>query len=192
MIFSILAFLVMGQSGEPARTVNGDELGPAERFTTEGPATICMRELVIRPNSGDSVQLVYSGIHSGTMRIFLSDGSEIDVVHGDNFRDQRSLLDDPEWVQTGMRIYRANSLGNVRYQFEGSGKEGEAGSHSRGFISGNRLNGSENDRRIIAMVTIEDPNSVECDARYQYGWTVILGEEPYSIRTDEADDGQEN
>jgi len=193
MSLGILALLALAQTGEPARTVNGAELGPAADFTVEGPATVCLRELVIRPKAGQSVQLAYSGIHHGALRLGLADGTSLEFTEGESFRDQRSAGQRQLWRQTGMELFALGlSAEGPRYQMEGRGTKTRWNSTPRGFVSGPALRGDRRDRAILAGATFEPPDKVQCDRRFEYGWGVILGEEALDSRSDKAGNGEEN
>ncbi len=188
-----LFVLAAAQSSEPARTVNDGELGPADRFTTHGPATICLRELVVRPAAGQSVQLTYLGIHFGSVQLNLADDEQIEFTHGDNFRDHRDRGQSPSWRQKRMGFYRvADEDGAVRYQIEGRGIRTEYDARPRVMVTGAKLAGNRSDKKQFDMVSFEDPDSVECDVRYEYGWGMLLGDTPLETKNDDAGDSEEN
>lgn len=190
-----LALFVLAslQSGEPVRTVNDGELGPAEEFTTHGPATVCLRNLVVRPSEGQSVQLTYLGIHYGSVQLKLASGDEIEFTDGDNFLDQRERGQRPRWRQKQMRFYRIeDEEGQVRYQVEGRNIRTDYNEPPRVMVRGAGLSGSRSDRRLFDALSFEEPGEVVCDVHYEYGWGVILGDNSKDTETDDAGDGEEN
>jgi len=193
MTSAIMVILAMMQSAEPPRTVNDIELGSAEDFTTHGPATVCMRNLLVRARAGETVQLVYSGIHHGSLRLNLSDGSSIEVSHRESILDQRLGHEAPRWEQGGMQFFRVESSEqDVRYQFNVSSSDTQEDSRPQGFISGANLDGSENDRNYMSGLGSENPRTAICDTRYRYGWLVLMGDEPLESQLDNTDHGEEN
>lgn len=186
--------LVTAPSGaEPARTVNGQELGPPEEFATRGPATVCMRELVVRLQAGQSAQLSYIGIHSGTVRLFLEDGRYVDLTDGEIFRDQRRPGQGPAQRRDDMRIYLISDSGpDVRYQLEGTGRQTDDYAPPRVMASGPALAGNRADDRMFGVISFASPDSVECDRRYEYGFGVLLDSEPFDIRQGQGGTSEEN
>ncbi len=192
MILAPLVMLAVQQS-EAARTVNDAELGPAAEFTTERPATVCLRNLVVRPTKGQSVQLTYSGIHFGSLRLDLANGEHIEFTDGDNFRDQRKRGQRPVWRQERMGFYRVDDDDEgVRYQIEGRSIRTDYGEPPRVMIDGANLAGNRSDRKLFVSVSFEKPDDVVCDRRYEYGWGVIFGDEPLQANRNKAGDGEEN
>jgi hypothetical protein len=193
VIEAFLPLTMFLQLAEPARTVNGSELGPAEEFSTVGPATVCLRNLVIRAGEGDSIQLSYSGIHNGTLRLILANGESLEVTEGEIFVDRRKRRQRIVWQQTGMEFYRVDRRGaGVEYQIEGSGRVNDGEPAPRAFLTGEALTGAQSDRDFVQGLSFEDPDAVKCDRRYQYGWGVILGAEPLDTRSDDAVGRKEN
>ena len=178
---------------EPPKTVNGIELGAAEEFTNIGPAKICMRELVIRPLQGQSVQLLYSGIHVGTLRLTLADGSYIDFSDGEIFQDQRRRGQTPELVRDDMKVFRIRRQNSDSvYQLEGAGRRNDDDTPPRVMVSGTALKKSRADWRLFDLMSIEDSATADCDRRYSYGWGVILEGEPVMINNPGNDEKLEN
>ncbi len=187
----LLAFALQA-APPPARTVNGAELGPAEDFSTQGPATVCLRELVVRAAEGETVQLAYSGIHSGSLLLTLRNGRTIELTEGESYIDRRERRQRTEWRQTGMALFRVDRLGAVEYQLEGEQVEGRWGSAPRAFIKGNGLRGDDSDRLRIKGVSFEKADAVKCDRRYDYGWEVLLGDAPMDTSTQPVAGNREN
>lgn len=189
MLGTVLLLLAAQSAAEPARTVNDQELGPAEEFTNDGPAVVCMRDLVIRPRAGQSVQLGYSGIHAGTLRLFLENGKYVDLTDGEIFRDQRRAGQGPAERRDDMRIFLVADEGSdVRYQLEGTGEETTDYSPPRVMVDGPGLAGNRSDHAVFEVVSFERPESVQCDRRYAYGWGVLLEGEPFSTREGQGDE----
>jgi hypothetical protein len=186
--------LLSAQSGaEPARTVNGQELGPAEQFTTPGPATVCMRQLVLRPRAGERVLLNYSGIHNGTLRLILKSGSYVDFTDGEIFIDQHKRGEAPVTARADMDIYLVrDQRPEVRYQLEGTGRRTEDYAPPRVMVTGPGLVADRVDDRLFDEVSFADPKAVKCDRRYQYGWGVLLEGEPFDVRSDNAGNGEQD
>ena len=190
---STLVLAASMQAGEPPTTVNGGELGPADEFAIKGPATVCMYQLVVRPAEGQSVQLTYSGIHYGSLALTLANGEQVEFTDGDNFLDQRKGRQVPLWRQGAMDVFLLEHQGrNVRYQIEGRGTENRWGEAPRVMVEGAALRGDRSDRKFLETVSFEGPENVQCDVRYNYGWGVILGNEPLELRQDNAETGEEN
>ncbi len=173
--------------------MNDAELGPAEEFTTPGPGTVCLRNLVVRPSEGQSVQLIYLGIHYGSVQLNLANGDEIEFTEGDNFLDQRSRGQRPDWRQKRMNFYRIDDEeGEVRYQIEGRGVRTQYDVRPRVMVAGSKLVGNRSDRKLFDVVNFEEPGEVECDVRYEYGWGVILGDTPLETKNNDAGESEEN
>jgi hypothetical protein len=183
MTLGLSVLLLAAQSAaEPPRTVNGIILGTAEDFSTVGPATVCLRELVIRPKAGQTVQLTYSGIHHATLRLILADGKYVDFTDGEIFKDQRRLNQPATWRRAGFEIYRLRGTrGKKSYQIEGVGRKTDDYSPPRIMVEGTAIAGSNGDLDLFALVDVADAASVLCDARYAYGWDVILEGAPVKI-----------
>ena len=189
MLTTILLLLAAQSAVQPARTVNGQELGTAEEFATRGPATVCMRELVIRPRAGQAVQLGYSGIHSGTLRVILENGAYGDFTDGEIFIDQRKRATGPVATRPGMEIFLIHDQRpKVEYQLEGTRPQTDDYSPPRVLVSGPGLASDRTDDRLFDEVSFADPESVTCNRRYQYGWGVLLEGEPFDVQNDAAGD----
>ena len=187
MLAAALLLLAAQSAAEPARTVNGAELGPAEQFTTRGPATVCMRELVIKPRAGQAVQLSYSGIHAGTLRLFLENGQYVDFSDGEIFVDQRQRGESPVDKRPTMEIYLVrDQRPEVKYQLEGTGTRTNDYSPPRVLVSGPGLVADRTDDRLFEEVSFAEPERVTCDRRYEYGWGVLLEGKPVDVRSNAA------
>ncbi|MFO6448152.1 hypothetical protein ACLBKU_13530 [Erythrobacter sp. NE805] len=187
-----LALLALAlQAAPPARTVNDAELGPAEAFTTHGPATVCLRELVVRAGEGESVQLSYSGIHYASLILTRRGGDTLELTEGESFKNRRERRQRTEWRQTGMALYRVDRLGEVEYQLEGEAISGRWGSAPRAFVKGKGLRGDPTDRQRVKGVSFEPADAVHCDRRYDYGWDVLLGDAPLDAGTRPTDEDKE-
>ena len=185
--------LASGAHADPPTTVNGIELGTEDQFTSFGPATVCMRELVLRPLEGQSVQLLYSGIHSGTLRLTLADGTYVDFTDGEIFRDQRSRRSRPIVMRDDMGIYRIRrkSVDTV-YQLEGLDRTDGLSTPSRVMVRGTALSQERADLPLLGRASFENPADVKCDRRYAYGWGVILDGEPIYVDSPSDGDKPEN
>ena len=179
--FSVL-LLAVQSAVEPPRTVNDIVLGAAEDFSTSGPATVCLRELVIRPRAGQVVQLIYSGIHSGTLRLILADGKYVDFTDGEILKDQRKSEQPATWRRDGFNVYRLPGTRNGKsYQLEGQGRRTDDYSPPRIIVKGTALKGSRTDLDLLELVSVADPSVVSCNVRYAYGWDVILEGAPVKV-----------
>jgi hypothetical protein len=190
MLGAGLLLLSLQTAAEPPRTVNDAVLGPAESFTTPGPATVCMRQLVIRPRTGQRVQLLYSGIHAGTLRLYLEDGRYVDFMDGEIFVDRRQRGEAPVAARPDMKIFLTmDQRPKVNYQLEGTGQRTKDYAPPRVMASGPGLASDTIDDRIFDEVQFTDPAAVKCDRRYEYGWGVLMDGEPFDIRSDHTGDG---
>ena len=78
--------------------MNDIVIGEPDDFVTAGPASVCMREMVVTPWSGEKAYLTYSGIHNGSIRLVLADGDYVEFTYGEIFLDRHSpdqRADDP-------------------------------------------------------------------------------------------------
>jgi hypothetical protein len=187
MLGLALLLLSTQSAAEPAKTINGQELGPAEQFTTAGPATVCMRDLVIRPRPGQRVQLGYSGIHNGTLRLFLESGAYVDFTVSEIFLDQRRRGEAPSASRDDMNIYLLrDQRPKVRYQLEGTGRRTDDYTPPRVMADGPGSAADKIDDRVFNEVAFVEPKKVHCDRRYEFGWGVLLNGEPFDIRNNAA------
>jgi hypothetical protein len=153
MLGAGLLLLSLQTAAEPPRTVNDAVLGPAESFTTPGPATVCMRQLVIRPRTGQRVQLLYSGIHAGTLRLYLEDGRYVDFMDGEIFVDRRQRGEAPVAARPDMKIFLTmDQRPKVNYQLEGTGQRTKDYAPPRVMASGPGLASDTIDDRIFDEV----------------------------------------
>jgi hypothetical protein len=152
-----------------------------------------MRQLVIRPRRGQSVQLLYSGIHDGTLRLILQNGSYVDFTDGEIFLDQRRRGEAPVSPRRDIGIYLVkDERPKVRYQLEGPGRRTDDYTPARVMVSGPGLDADRTDDRLFDEVSFSDPKTVNCDRRYQYGWGVLLNGEPVDIRKGAVGNGERN
>ncbi|QKG72136.1 hypothetical protein [Erythrobacter mangrovi] len=152
-----------------------------------------MRELVIRPLAGQSIQLLYSGIHSGTLRLILADGTYVDFTDGEIFRDLRRPRQDPVLTRDDMKVYRiSHRQSEAIYQLDGTGRRTEDYNPPRVLVSGTALSKRSSDFGLLDLLHFETPESADCDRRYAYGWGVILDGEPVKVDLPGNDREQEN
>jgi hypothetical protein len=168
---------------EPPRTVNEIELGDAGDFATAGPATVCMREMVIAPQPGETAYLTYSGIHNGGIRLVLSNGEYIDFTYGEIFRDQRKSGQRTSLRAEGMRVYRYDDDRgpDVDYQVHAdlpATDWSDGGWQPLVNVSGTALSGNRNDAHLLERLSFNLDVEAACNRRYNFGWGVILEGEP--------------
>lgn len=168
---------------EPPLTVNEIELGRAEDFATAGPATVCMREMVISPQPGETAYLTYSGIHNGGIRLVLADGDYIDFIYGEIFRDQRTSGQRTALRTEGMRVYRYDDDRgpDVDYQVHvdlPATGWGDGGWQPLVNVSGTALADNRADTRLFDRLSFDLDVEAACDRRYNFGWGVIREGEP--------------
>lgn len=169
-MLDIISLLLAGPAAEPPRTVNGQVLGAAADFSTAGPATVCMRELAVRAAAGENISLVYSGIHNGSLRWDGAAGS-IEFSQSEAWKQPRRK-GRPIGDAGGFALYRSREDGKIAYLAFRMGEDGE---YLDTRIDGQALDGSKNDRALLARLLQSSGNN--CDRRYNYGWGVILGDE---------------
>lgn len=168
---------------ESPRTVNGIELGEVEDFATAGPATVCMREMVISPRAGETAYLAYSGIHNGGIRLVLADGSFIEFTYGEIFRDQRKPGQRMSLRTEGMRVYRYDDDRgpDVDYQVHidlPATDLSDGGWQPLVNVNGTALSGNRADTHLFERLSFNLDVEADCDRRYNFGWGVILEGEP--------------
>ena len=168
---------------EPPLTVNEIELGDAEDFATAGPATVCMREMVIAPQAGETAYLTYSGIHNGGIRLVLAGGDYVDFTYGEIFRDQRKSGQRTSLRTEGMRVYRYDDDrgSEVDYQVHvdlPATDWGDGGWEPLVNVSGTALAGNRSDTGLFERLSFNMDVESACDRRYNFGWGVILEGEP--------------
>jgi hypothetical protein len=168
---------------EPPRTVNGIELGDAEDFATVGPATVCIREMVVTPRSGETAYLAYSGIHNGGIRLVLADGEYVDFTYGEIFRDQRTPGQRMSLRTDGMRVYRYDDDRGPEVDYQVHVDLPATQWDSVGWeplvnVSGTALAGNRSDTALFARLSFNLDVEAACDRRYNFGWGVILEGEP--------------
>ena len=148
---------------------------------------------MLRPLEGQSVQLLYSGIHSGILRLNLADGSYVDFADGEIFRDQRSRRSRPVALREDMGIYRVRRKDvDAVYQLEGLDATDDLSTPPRVMVSGTALRKMRADLQLLERASFENPADVECDRKYSYGWGVILDGEPILVESSSDDDKPEN
>lgn len=182
-MFGLVLPILAQAAVEPPRTVNGIELGDAQAFATTGPATVCMREMVIAPQAGKTAYLAYSGIHNGGIRLELADGKFVEFTYGEIFRDQRKPGQRTSLRTDGMRVYRFDDDRgpDVEYQVHVNlpGTEWDDGGwRPLVNVSGTGLNGNRTDTRLFERLSFNLDAQTPCDRRYNFGWGVILEGEP--------------
>ncbi|MEO5706763.1 MAG: hypothetical protein ABIT10_12685 [Alteraurantiacibacter sp.] len=172
---ALLPTAALAQSENPT-TVNGIEIGPAADFATSGPARVCMQDMVILPQVGETAFLNYSGIHNGSIRLRLANGEDIVFTLGEIFRPQTTPAQGPVWIEGGMRYYAINDGPELFYQVMRLDEE-DGRYRPAIHIAGSALSGNRSDRRWVDRVALEiDPQN--CTRTYNFGWGVIFGEEP--------------
>ncbi len=163
---------------EPPTTVNGLEIGPAEEFSTPGPARVCIRQMVISPQEGEVAYLDYSGIHNGGIAIRTADGRVIRYTLGEIFADHRRPDQGPVIRNTERRIYRFENGRFVNYMVFAIRPGEEPEWRPLVLISGEGLGGNRADNRYFDRLSFAWEGSDRCDQAYNFGWGVILGNEP--------------
>lgn len=179
MLMALIAVLTQG-AVEPPRTINGIELGAAERFATPGPATVCMSEMVIALREGETAFLAYSGIHSGRIRLVRKDGRFAEFAVGDAWRDARRAGQGPVFRKASMRIYLTTDGQDIRYQLHDVPRTEWSDGSARPLISisGSALVGNAADDDLLQRISFDWDHTVTCDRSYNYGWSVIMGYDP--------------
>ena len=182
MLGLILPILAQG-AVEPPRTVNGFELGDATDFASAGPATVCMREMVITPKSGETAYLAYSGIHNGGIRLVLADGEFVEFTYGEIFRDQRRPGQRTALRAEGMRVFRYDDDRGreVDYQVHvnlPATEWNDGGWQPLVNVSGTALAGNRTDTALFQRLSFNPDVDARCDRRYNFGWGIILEGEP--------------
>jgi len=169
------ALLLAAAQLPPPRTVNGEVLGPAEKYTTAGPARVCMDRLMITALRGESVTLGYSGIHNGSLRLNRG-GAWVDAALGDIWAGPEEI-DEVVDRRAGSYIADASSDTQLRY-----GLFAPADNHSEyrllGWIDGPAFVGDQRDLSVLRRIELRGPQSPPCDVTYHYGWPVLLGDQP--------------
>ncbi|WP_448661817.1 hypothetical protein ACG3SL_14195 [Sphingomonas sp. CJ20] len=172
------------QDAEPPRTVNDEILGPVADFQDKGPARICLQDIAIDLDTGETATLQYAGIHAATLRV---DGAAGELVlrHGNHWANRRrgALVVD----RGGWSILRSRGKALGRYVLwavpEYSGGEREPVL----WLDGTMLKGDRRDLPILNRITFHSPTPANCARRYAYGWDMLLGDEPVSQRADGTD-----
>lgn len=167
----------------PPRTVNGIELGDAEDFATAGPATICIREMVVSPRSGETAFLAYSGIHNGGIRLVLADGKFVEFTYGEIFRDLRKPSQGTSLRTDGMRVYRHDDDRGpgVEYQVHVEFPPTEwddGGWLPLVNVAGTALSGTRADTHLFERLSFNLDPKAACDQRYEFGWDIIIDGAP--------------
>lgn len=181
-MFGLVLPILAQVAVEPPRTVNNLELGDAEDFATPGPATVCIREMVVSPQAGETGYLAYSGIHNGGIRLILSDGEFVEFTYGEIWRDQRKPGQRTALRTEGMRVYRYDAdQREVSYQVHvnlPATEWDDGGWQPLVNVSGTALAGNRNDTRLFDRLSFNLDVEAACDRRYNFGWGVLLGDEP--------------
>lgn len=184
VLFSLLPWILAQAAVEPPRTVNGIELGEADDFATTGPAKVCMREMVIAPQAGETAYLSYSGIHNGGIRLVLSSGEFVDFTYGESFRDMRRPGQGTSIRAKDMRVYLYKDGREVSYQVHAELPETEwsdGGWQPLVNVSGTALSGNRSDARLFERLTFNLDVKAACDRRYDFGWGIILEGDPVDV-----------
>lgn len=171
----VAAFL--GQP-EPPRTVNDQVLGQTEDFATAGPARVCIGRTSIDIVAGETAYLDYLGIHWGIVRVEGPHGIYRIRVGGwqppeASFRIIRQTPD--------LEIERHPLRGRSRYLFWGR-VDGEPRTRAIAWLEGDALNGSTRDLGILHRIDVNLSDPQSCRRRFNYGWGVVMGEEPPETR----------
>lgn len=182
-MLTLLLPLLAQATVEPPRTVNGIELGDAEEFVTPGPATICMREMVISPREGEKAYLAYSGIHNGGIRLVLADGEYVDFTLGEIFRDLRRPDQGPTIRKDEMRVYFFESGPDLTYQAFAIPEWEEADGRWQPLVNvtGTALAGNRSDHPLFERLSFNWDTRASCDRRYDFGWGVLLEGDPIDV-----------
>lgn len=185
MLPAFLLPLLVAAQAEPPTTVNGIEIGAAEDFATRGPARVCMREMVITPGEGEVAYLDYSGIHNGGIVIRTADDRIIRFTLGEIYVDRRRPDQGPVIRDAERRIFRFEDDRFVKYMVfvVRPGEEGEW--RPLVSISGEGLGGNRADIRFFDRLSFDWDGSGHCDRTYNFGWGVILGNEPIDVSESE-------
>lgn len=167
--------LATAQIADP-RTVNGQVIGPAEDFATAGPATICLQDLTLAVAEGETAHLEYLGIHSGSVRLVLEDGSFLTLSHGDSFADGRTVGQRPDLVVGDAAYFRVPER-NVVQVFRAEGSEAPASSPVL-ILSGPALEVAAGEHRASEHIAFGGEGERDCTRRYGYGWDGIFWSHP--------------
>lgn len=180
-MLTVLLPLLAQAAVEPPRTINDIELGEPNDFATLGPATVCIREMVISPREGETAYLAYSGIHNGGIRLVLANGKDIEFTYGEIFRDMRRPGQGTSVRAKDMRVYLYDDEREVRYQVHVLLPESEwsdGGWQPLVNVAGTALTGTRSDARFFERLSFNWDAGVQCARRYAFGWDQILEGEP--------------
>ncbi len=172
-MLELLTIVLASVQPEPPKTVNDQVLGEPADFSTNGPATVCLRELAVSASVGETVALTYSGIHNGSLKWDGVDGS-IEFRQSESWlppRNRGRLVGN----HGGFAIYYKRENGTPAYLAFRPDEDGEQRLDTR--ISGTALDGSKRDESLLARLLASGAPSPKCDRTYAYGWGVIMGEE---------------
>jgi hypothetical protein len=170
-----VAFLAAASQVPAPTTVNGERLGTAEQFTTIGPARVCMNNVMVTAERGESITLGYSGIHNGSLR--LNQGKQwADVVVGEIFAQPRER---GEVIERRRNSYIADASTDLELRY---GLFAYDDIYKRYqplvWISGPSLEGGNSDRSILRRIEVRTQNTAPCDVTYRFGWDVLLDGAP--------------
>lgn len=181
MLTASLLLLMQPADAVPVpRTVNGQAIGPAERFAYRGPGRVCMLTIGYALAEGETAYLLYAGIHSASIRIQGPDGT-LDLSEGDGFRPDRpgaALLE-----MDGLSITR-HARGGLRYAIRGPGEESEE-VRVIGFAEGDAVAAPRKARTLLSRLFRADGEDARCARRYNFGWDVMLGEQAVMDRMEQ-------
>ena len=171
MLVAILALAAMAQ--EPARTVNGQILGPAEEFATSGPARVCLHRTSIDVLEGETAYLDYLGIHWGGVRVTGPLGT-LEVREGDAWAEPRTAGRIVS-QSADSEIVRHRQRNRSRYLIYGRSEYSDDGTSPVAWVEGDALNGSTRDMRLLRRIDVNQPDMSSCQRRFIYGWGPLLG-----------------
>ena len=82
------------------------------------------------------------------------------------------------------QVYEVGSETEFRYLVYGHNRYSEGKFVPMIWIDGDFLRGNRSDRAIIARLSVGIVPASECAIKYNYGWGVLLGDEPLVMRKD--------
>lgn len=172
------AFLLAGPVAPPTpHGVNGSTLGKAEDFAIKGPARICTGEIKFDLEPGESVFLVYSGIHNLQLKLTGAFGT-IELTEGDAWarpRNRNAMI----FNGNGFRFYDVGDEAQFRYLAYGQNRYSEGDFVPMLWLDGTALKGNRSDIRLLRRFQSHDGTKQDCKVVYSYGWGVILEGEPF-------------
>lgn len=181
---AFLLFLALAEVPTPT-TVNGQTLGLSAEYATVGPAKVCMREMSIRAEQGETVYLKYAGIHAGTLTL-VSGQQSVDFTDGEIFAKPKQRGHLVIGIE-GVRVFRTSRDDELAYLVwvPGEGPEEEGNEQPRVWIKGALLTGASGDLKFLSRLKMERSGPKDCDRTYAYGWDVLFGDKPLSKKKDQ-------